>query len=285
LIWLSIVFASNVYASNFKAQGYYYKAKSEYEAQRYSSAISYAEKSIAELHGANEELEYLLVLCYYKQKDWINAEKELNVYASTESNDKNVSVKEFDENVERLTGNEKKALAKLMVKIMESAEKESSYRTSSQYKIDQLMKKAARVFNDIVNKNRKRYADGDLVSKDTVTHIEGTRYKSKTLEYDGVDGKLSWKYEREFDLSDVVGVEMNFVEHPKRHPEYRISRMWLNTRKGMVKEHSYSYERNERDDGYENTVAVELKGRKDYLQGKVKELNGYFHQIAELSRK
>jgi hypothetical protein len=271
-----MVFISNAYASNFKAQGYYYKAKSEYEAHRYSSAILYAKKSIAELHGTNEELEYLLVLCYYKQKDWINADKELNIYGATESHEKSVSVKQFDENVERLTNDEKKSLAKLMVKIMESAEETRNYRSSKQYKIEQLIKKAEIIINENANKNRKRYVDDVLRSKRMFTHIQGTKYKTTYLKY--FDHKLDWKAVCEFDLADVVSASYQY----KKHPTNLINRVTLFTRE-HVKMYQYAYDTHERLDEEVRGCSVELKGDKDYLQSKVKELNDYFHQIAALS--
>jgi hypothetical protein len=161
--------------SNFKAQGYYYKAKSQYESASYSSAVSYARKSITALGGTNEELQYLIVMTYVGQKDWVKAEKELSNYSLVENRSSSINIKDFNESVDRLTNDEKRALAQIMVDIEESAEGQRAkvqaakdFLKSPEYSKDTLVVRIAKLFEQLVD-FESYVVDGTTKHKITIT--------------------------------------------------------------------------------------------------------------------
>ncbi|WP_462248956.1 hypothetical protein [Ekhidna sp.] len=122
LIILNIFLATLCYSqsSNFRAQGYYYKAKELFESDEFEDAIYYAEKSKTTLGGTNYRLQYLHIRILFAADDPIRAEEELTTYFDLV--DEKMEPKGFEKNVERLTADETKALTKMMVDIEEEAQ-------------------------------------------------------------------------------------------------------------------------------------------------------------------
>jgi len=128
LFMLGGAIAAPAQSNNFKAQGFYYKAKELKEAGSYRSAISYCKKAEEALEGSNLELQYLYILCYYYDGDYVNAQKEMARFFDFKG-DKNNQIKRFDKSVERITDDETKAITKLMVDIDEKADYENTHVT------------------------------------------------------------------------------------------------------------------------------------------------------------
>ena len=106
-------------SDNFRAQGYYYKAKELYQGKNYSAALPYLVKARDALSGSNVELQYLFIMAYVGTSDWISANKELKKYFDLiEDREKAVT---FSKSVEELTDDETRSLTKAMVDIEEHA--------------------------------------------------------------------------------------------------------------------------------------------------------------------
>ncbi len=114
-----LVVTTYAQSSNFKAQGYYYKAKDYYQSGQYSSAVEYAKKSRESLGGSNEVLQYLFIMSYVRQNNWVKAETEMQLYFDLLDNKaEDVS---YSKTVDDLTADETKELTKLMIDIEENA--------------------------------------------------------------------------------------------------------------------------------------------------------------------
>jgi len=114
--------------NNFRAQGFYYKAKELKESGSYSNAIPYCKKAEEALGGSNLELQYLYILCYYYSRDYSNAQKEMERFFNFKGDQKD-QIKKFDKSVDRITDDETKAVTQLMVDIDEKAHYESTHTT------------------------------------------------------------------------------------------------------------------------------------------------------------
>ena len=110
--------------SNFRAQGNYYSAKSNFENKDYSKALTYVNKCKTELGGTNDQLQYLHILIAYRLNQYDEAAKELQVFFDI--SDKKIEAVRFDKSVDELTDDEAKALTMLIDPIMESAAKKKN---------------------------------------------------------------------------------------------------------------------------------------------------------------
>ena len=106
--------------SNFRAQGNYYSAKTNFEAKNYEEALSYVNKCKTALGGTNYQLQYLHILAAYKLYKYEEAAKELQTYFDIE--EKKAKAVYFDKSVDELTSDETKALTMLIDPILESVE-------------------------------------------------------------------------------------------------------------------------------------------------------------------
>lgn len=107
--------------SNFRAQGNYYSAKSNFENKDYSKALTYVNKCKTELGGTNYQLQYLHILIAYNLYQYDEAADELQLYFDMA--DKKIEAVRFDKSVDELTDDETKALTMLIDPILESAAK------------------------------------------------------------------------------------------------------------------------------------------------------------------
>lgn len=106
-------------SSNTRAQGYYYKAKSEFELEKYESCIQYLDKSKESLGGTNPELQYLYVMALVEQEMWSEANAEMTRFFHLK--DRKEEPIYFENNVDGLTDDEEYELIKMMVEIEENA--------------------------------------------------------------------------------------------------------------------------------------------------------------------
>lgn len=114
-------------AENLKAQGYYYEALSDVNAvyaffpnTDYENVIELVTKSKEALKGTNPELQLLLVKSYSALGLWDDARRELTNYVLL-SNGTFRSVN-FDDNVTKLSSNDKEYLAKQSIVINSNIE-------------------------------------------------------------------------------------------------------------------------------------------------------------------
>jgi len=128
LLLFLISSVSHAQNNNFRAQGFYYKAKELKESGSYSTAITYCKKAEEALGGSNLELQYLYILCYYYSSDYSNAQKEMERFFNFKGDQKD-QIKKFDKSVDRITDDETKAVTQLMVDIDEKAHYESTHTT------------------------------------------------------------------------------------------------------------------------------------------------------------
>ncbi len=116
-------------SSNFRAQGYYYKAKEYYESENFNTSLEYVKKSKDAIGGTNIQLQYLHIMVLVKQSNWIEAKKEMNIFYDIEEG--TIKPNRFSDTVDELTDDEVYELTKILVDIEEKA----SYLESPEYKI------------------------------------------------------------------------------------------------------------------------------------------------------
>ena len=115
LLGLSALGQSN----KFRASGLYQRAVDLFESKKYSEALSYAKQSRETLEGTNERLQYLFIMIYVNQKDWVNAQKEMQrFYDLIERRETNVN---FSGTTDKLTDKEEAVLTRIMIDIEENA--------------------------------------------------------------------------------------------------------------------------------------------------------------------
>jgi hypothetical protein len=189
LILPQLVFSQT--SGNFKAQGYYYKAKELYESKNYSAALPYLEKTKVALAGTNEQTQYLYIMCYVAIKDWVNANKELAVYVDLIENRQKIM--SFTKTVESLTDDETKALSKAMVDIEENAAFTESPEGIKKKNSDEFFS----TLNYLVYDNYSG-TEGTSKASEKLVKLGGNSYKYKRTG--------SWKEKRP-DCSDKVSAE------------------------------------------------------------------------------
>jgi hypothetical protein len=124
LLLLITGITGNAQNSNFRAQGNYYSAKTNFESGNYLVALDYINKSKIALAGTNYQLQYLHIITAYRLDRFDEAAKELQTYFDMEENKtKPVS---FNKSVDKLTDDETKELSKLIDPIFELAEKKKN---------------------------------------------------------------------------------------------------------------------------------------------------------------
>ncbi|PLX97267.1 MAG: hypothetical protein C0620_01090 [Desulfuromonas sp.] len=125
-ILLSLLFLAHLAAAsgNFLAQGYYYEAKDQYKNGHYEKALSYANKSREALQGTNDELQYLIIKILVGSNRLIEAEEAIKEFAKLDSRDPSLTRVNFDDSVEKLTSDEKRDVAKLMIRTLEGSQEQ-----------------------------------------------------------------------------------------------------------------------------------------------------------------
>jgi hypothetical protein len=134
-------------SSSFRAAGLYQRAKDLYEERNYTQALSYAKQSRETLEGSNERLQYLFIMIYVKQNDWVSANKEMQrFYDLLENREKNVW---FRGTTEKLTPDEEAELTKMMIIIEEKATYAQSPEYRQKMEKEELEKKKEEVAQEI----------------------------------------------------------------------------------------------------------------------------------------
>ena len=133
---ICIIYTFQIYAqsSNFKAQGYYYKAKELFEARSYISSLDYIQKSKDALGGTNKKLQYLHIVILVKQKDWVEADNQMKKFFAIQEGE--IQAIYFSKGVDELTDDETYELTKILVDIEENA----AYVNSPEGKEEELIK-------------------------------------------------------------------------------------------------------------------------------------------------
>lgn len=136
--------------NNFRAQGYYYKAKDYYVANSFNEAIEYVIKSKEALGGTNKRLQYLHIMTLVKQSEWVMADEQMKIFYEIVEGTK--EARHFSNEVDELTQDETYELTKILVDIEENA----AYESSDEGKKAKREQKMKDLFNQIFN----TYASG-----------------------------------------------------------------------------------------------------------------------------
>ena len=123
----------NSQSSNFRAQGFYYKAKENYVSQSYENALIYVAKSKEALGGTNIKLQYLHIMILVKLEDWMNAYKEMSTFYDMEEG--NIKAILFSDEVDELTKDETYELTKIMIDIEEKCLQSPENKKSIKYSL------------------------------------------------------------------------------------------------------------------------------------------------------
>lgn len=110
-------------SDNIMAQGFYYRAKDLHEAGRHSEALPYISRAKQSLGGTNQQLQYLHIMTLVGSRDFVTANRELERFFSLSDNRE--SAVRFANIVDRLTEDEQRQLTRVMVEIMEAADRQT----------------------------------------------------------------------------------------------------------------------------------------------------------------
>ncbi|MDR6238753.1 hypothetical protein [Aureibacter tunicatorum] len=162
---LFIIINTQAQSSKFRAQGYYYKAKELFEDKSYTSSISYIKKSQKELNGSNIQLQYLYIMNLVKQRNWVEAQKQMEIFYKYE--ERKLQAVKFSNSVDKLTDDETYQLTKVLVDIEENASYQQSpeYREKLQAEEDKRNKQ--QMYNEIIsifNKITSTYSAYDVTN-------------------------------------------------------------------------------------------------------------------------